>query len=404
MKKENSSVKINSFIYSIFKFCSKVISKIKLNLKVVKNELKGNRKGFVVIANHESMIDFFALAANLPKSSFVVSSSFYNTLPIKGLMKLTGVISKQQFQTLPSDLIKMKEVVNADIPLIIYPAGLMCEDGIATPIPESTGKFLKWLKKDVYVAKIKGTYLTKPKWSKKWRKGKTSLEIYKLIDKHSLNDMSNEEVFDLINSKLYFNAYLNQKEDKIPFKNGDNIVGLESVLYKCPKCGEEFKIQSKDKNVLVCSNCGNSCKADKYGFLNKINEDDIIYSLPSEWSTYIQEELFKEISNNDDYSLKDDAEVFLLDIKERKYKLAGNVTLTLDKENIVLKGVVNDEYIEKEFTSNQFISLPFIPNQHFEIQEGNVSWRIRLKHPLMTTKWVWSLEMLYKLKAECKSK
>ena len=154
------------------------------------------------------------------------------------------------------------------------------------------------------MAKIKGTYLTKPKWSKKWRKGKTSLEIYKLIDKDSLNDMSNEEVFDLINSKLYFNAYLNQKEDKIPFKNGDNIVGLESVLYKCPKCGEEFKIQSKDKNVLVCSNCGNSCKADKYGFLNKINEDDIIYSLPSEWSTYIQEELFKEISNNDDYSLK----------------------------------------------------------------------------------------------------
>ena len=169
MKKENSSVKINSFIYSIFKFCSKIISKIKLNLKVVKNELKGNKKGFVVIANHESMIDFFALAANLPKSSFVVSSSFYNTLPIKGLMKLAGVISKQQFQTLPSDLIKMKEVVNADIPLIIYPAGLMCEDGIATPIPESTGKFLKWLKKDVYVAKIKGTYLTKPKWSKKWR-------------------------------------------------------------------------------------------------------------------------------------------------------------------------------------------------------------------------------------------
>ena len=74
----------------------------------------------------------------------------------------------------------MKEVVDNNMPLTIYPAGLMSEQGIATPIPDSTGKFLKWLKQDVYIAKIRGTYLTKPKWSKVRRKGKKDGTFHKI--------------------------------------------------------------------------------------------------------------------------------------------------------------------------------------------------------------------------------
>ena len=401
---ENRYKKPNRFIYIFYKYISKLISKFKLNLKVERNELKGKKGSFVVLANHESVIDFVTLSGNIPTSHFVISQSFYNTLPIKKLMSSVGVIPKQQFQTSITDLKRIKEVVDNNMPLAIYPAGLMSEQGLTTPIPSSTGKFVKWLNQDVYIAKVKGTYLSKPKWSLKWRKGKTTLEIYKLLSKEELENKSDEETFSLIISELFFDAYKNQEISMIKFKNGDNIVGLESVLYKCPKCGKEFSMYSANNNMLICKECGNSCVADCYGFLNKRTEQDVIFKHPSDWARQIEEELYEEIKSNDEFLLSDDCQVFLLNIKKHKYEYAGDAKISLDKKKIVLSGKINGEFIEKEFNSQEYISLPFTPNKHFEIQDGGISYRIKLNNPIMTTKWVWALKSLYMIKHQKKCK
>jgi len=73
-------------------------------------------------------------------------------MSINPILKKCGVIPKQQFQTAMEDLKKMKAVIDNNMPLVIYPAGLMSEDGIATKIPKGTGKLLKWFNCDVYVA------------------------------------------------------------------------------------------------------------------------------------------------------------------------------------------------------------------------------------------------------------
>ena len=54
---------------------------------------------------------------------------------------------------------------------------MMSEDGASTPIPLATGKSLKWLGQDVYVAYVEGSYLTNPKWGRKWRKGQINIDI-----------------------------------------------------------------------------------------------------------------------------------------------------------------------------------------------------------------------------------
>ena len=43
----------------------------------------------------------------------------------------------------------------------------------------------------------------------------------------------------MINESLYFNAYENQEKNKIIYRDGDNLEGLENVLYQCPKCGRK---------------------------------------------------------------------------------------------------------------------------------------------------------------------
>ena len=159
MKKGKNKFKIPNFlIYGILQLASKLISKFEFNLKIEKNEIKKLKGPYVVIANHESSIDFINMVcATNKRITFVISNSFYQSLKIHKLIKMAGVIAKQQFQTNPSDLKKMKEAISAKRPLVIYPAGLMTANGVATPIPEATGKFIKWLGVDVYVAKTDDT-------------------------------------------------------------------------------------------------------------------------------------------------------------------------------------------------------------------------------------------------------
>ncbi|MBR6692694.1 MAG: hypothetical protein IKL61_01945, partial [Clostridia bacterium] len=113
------------------------------------------------------------------------------------------VIPKNQFQTVFTDMRLIKEAVDSTRPLVIYPAGLMSENGITTPIPLSTGKTLKWLDADIYVAKISGTYLSNPKWSKIRRKGRVDLSITKLISSEEAKQISNEKMQEMVENALY---------------------------------------------------------------------------------------------------------------------------------------------------------------------------------------------------------
>ena len=165
--KENKYKKPNAFYYFIFRFISKMIAKFKFNLKVINNEVKDVKGSYVILANHESAIDFINLASVLKRRShFVISYAFYNSCGIRKILDKVEVIPKQQFQTSVVDIRKMKRVIDNDMPLVIYPVGLMSENGSSDLIPAATTKFVKMLNSDIYIAYTKGSYLTKPKWSK----------------------------------------------------------------------------------------------------------------------------------------------------------------------------------------------------------------------------------------------
>ena len=94
MKRENKKFKKpNYFIYGILILLSKIIAKVKFNLKIGKNEIKKLKGPYVVLANHESSIDFINLiCCTNRRLSIVVSNSFYQSLKINPLMKMCGVI------------------------------------------------------------------------------------------------------------------------------------------------------------------------------------------------------------------------------------------------------------------------------------------------------------------------
>lgn len=397
-EKKQKTLKINGFVYGITRFASFILAKTVFKRKIVRNEIKNKKGPFVIIANHECALDFVNLIGlTNQKMHFVISESFYNTLPVRGLMKKMGIIPKQQFQTSVSDVKIMKTVIDEGGILVLFPAGLMCEDGLSTPIPQSTYKFLKWLKADVFVARTRGSYFVMPKWTKGFRKGTTTLDVHKLLTKEELASMPVPEIKKATDDALLFDCYREQEALRIEYKGGGNIEGLENVLYKCPNCGEEFSISVQNGNELICSKCGYSEKSDQLGFLHKTSEVGEEIRYVSDWSKLIFDDVKAKISSGELTELSAETEFKMIDYKKKKFLPVGNGFIRLTRDKFFVTGEINGEQINHEIYTAPFASLPFSPGKHLEIQHGDNIYRCALKDGKMVMKFINMVKAYYEL-------
>lgn len=375
-----------------------VVSKCLFKRKFLRNEIKGKKDPFVVIANHQTMLDFVNLiGATAKPMSFVISNSFYSALPLKGFMDKMGVIPKQQFQTTVKDMKRIKGVIEAGEPLVIYPAGLMCEDGLSTPIPGATYKFLKWLDADVYVARATGSYFVMPKWTDGMRPGRTYMDIYKLFDKNELASMDVEEVRRRTDDALLFDAYREQEQTKVAYKGNDSVQGLENVLYMCPHCKTEFSVSVKDKHTLCCSQCSYEQTSDVYGFLHNEKALGPELRYVSDWSKLIFEQLKEKIEQGVENVLSAETSIHMIDPRKDKFMEVGRGTVTLCEEGFTLEGTLNGEPVSLQFPVAGMPTLPFSPGRHFEIQDGKTIYRCVLNDGKLVMKFINMIKIFYQL-------
>lgn len=372
-----------------------IVSAVIFQRKILRNELKGVKGPYVLIANHESALDFINLISAVRRPmSFVISYSFFNTLPIKGYLEKLGMIPKQQFQTTANDLKRMKAVVDAGEPVAIYPAGLMCEDGLSTPIPSATFKFLKWMDVDVYVAKSVGTYFVKPKWGKGLRPGRTYLDIYRLFTKEDLRALTIDQVKSITASELEFDAYREQEKAMSRYLGGSNIAGLENVLYRCPDCGEEFTIGLKDRHTLSCSNCGYEAVADRYGFFHCGGAKNPMRYV-SDWSRWILEQERRKHAGGLQTPVSCDTSIHMIDFEKNAFREVGRGTLTVSTDGLCLEGAIGGEPVTVRIPADSMPTLPFSPGKYLELQRGKDIYRCRMDDGKLVMKYINLVKLNY---------
>ena len=105
--------RISMFWYRITSIAALFVARFIFRRKFIRNEIKKLKGPYVIIGNHQASLDFVNLmGATRRPITFVVSNSFYNTLPVKNIMQKIGVIPKQQFQTNITDLKRMKATID----------------------------------------------------------------------------------------------------------------------------------------------------------------------------------------------------------------------------------------------------------------------------------------------------
>lgn len=393
--------KPNTFYYTLAKAASRVVATCIFKRKIVRNEIKDIKGPFVVIANHQAAYDFVNLIGLCKRPmTFVISNSFYQSLPIQGILDKMAVIPKQQFQTTVADMRKMRDVIQAGQPLVIYPAGLMCEDGVSTPIPAATYKLFQWLGVDVYMAKTCGTYFAMPKWASGFRCGKTMLDVYKLFDKDELQTLDIDTVRARAEQALLFDAYREQEDLLLTYKNGANVEGLENVVYACPHCGEEFSIAVKNGDTLYCRQCGFSQTADKYGFLHKNGDIGEEIRYVSDWSRQIYDTLKEKLSKTEDAVLSAPTVLHMVDPSKKKYVPVGHGTVTLSSNEFSIVGILNEESFSVSVPVSAFPTLPFTPGKYLEIQNGQTIYRCVLEDGKLAMKFINMVKIFHEMKVK----
>lgn len=396
---KNQYKKPSWFFYGFVRFLALIIGKFIFKIKIRRNELKKEKGPCVIIANHECALDFiYLMNATRSRITFVISKTFHDTLPFQGIINKLGFISKQQFQTNPGDLKRMKKVIESNGQLCIFPAGLMPENGLSTAIPPATYKFLKWMNADIYVARITGSYFVNRKWGKGFSKGRTYIDTYKLFTKENIKDLSEEEIKQKVDDALIFDAYSEQEKMLSKFSKGNNVIGLEKVLYECPSCYKENGVLTKNNDTLVCKECGFSHTMDKYGFFH-VNGNFKEFRHVSKWDIDIYERLREKVKNNPNYEISSLTDLYMINTKSKKYEKVGQGSIRMNKDYYEYSGTLSNKDVVVKQSIHDFYVVPTAPKRNsIEFQDGEIIYRYVLKgEGSFVNKWNHLIKIFYEI-------
>lgn len=315
--------------------------------KAVK-QLKGP---YLILSSHASFMDFAQMVCGLfPRTTgWVMSVEEFR----RGdwLMYGIGGMPKRKFT---HDIVTAKHVMRYVKTLkhtcTIYPEARFSLAGINERLDDALGKLCKHLKVPVVLFKANGNFLCSPQWCKHpYKKIRQEAEISLLISEEELKTMTADEVQAKIEKAFERDEYKWQVEKGYHIKSKHRAKGLHRILYKCPACGEEFKMNSEGTK-LWCEGCGATWEMDTLSRLHGVNTEAGYSHIP-DWYRWEREEVRKEVQAGT-YHFEDDVRVEDYYSTKVGFLDVGTAHMVHDENGFTFTGEVNG----KPFTLNKPVS------------------------------------------------
>lgn len=262
--------------------------------KITKIRTEGLKTPFLMLCNHNSFLDFkVATKAVFPKrANYVVAIDGF--IGREWLLRNVGCICKRKFTNDVVLVHQLKQVIkNGDIAMI-YPEARYSLCGTTAVLPNSLGKLCKLLKVPVVTFMCHGNHVTSPFWNLHERKiSPTEAEMTVLFTPEELKQASTEEVNDALVKAFQYDDYSWQKERGLTTDYKNRAEGLHRVLYRCPACETEFRMNSKEDR-LFCEACGKTWRLSPLNELSA-TEGTTEYSHIPDWYEWERECVRKEV-------------------------------------------------------------------------------------------------------------
>ncbi|MEX2444938.1 MAG: 1-acyl-sn-glycerol-3-phosphate acyltransferase [Alkalispirochaeta sp.] len=271
-RRERRKIRPNRPAARILRFLARVLLKNLFNVKTENLDVINRYNGpLVMLGNHSSVIDPFIVGVFIRRPvQYVISDSQIRSRFLSFLLGLVGVIPKTKVVA-DLDTVRRIVAVKRENGIIgIFPEGQSSWDGSELPIVKATDKLVKSLKIPVYVAQIRGAYLSWPRWGRRIRRGEIRIFFSRLFTEQDLKDATVEEVRGKIRAALAFDAFDYQRHAQVRFRGARQAEYLERALFICPACGEIDTLHSHRRR-LTCTSCGYSVHFTPYGFFEARN-------------------------------------------------------------------------------------------------------------------------------------
>lgn len=303
----------------------------------------------IVVSNHASRADYiFTGLPLLPNTyNFVAGHNEFYRSHLAGVFGLLQVIPKKNFTPDIYTIKEVKRVLQGGGRVVIFPEGMSSISGANQPVAIGTGKFIKHFGVPVYYTKIRGGYLTSPKYNLKDRYGKVKVTIGQMFTKEELETLTPEEIEARLNEQLYHDDYAWNLQEKIPFKNDGNLAkDLGTLLYYCPKCGKEHTMVGEG-NKFYCTVCGNGATIDDTYAMMPLDDRCVIPKTQTEWFD-LQRRRAKIKVQAPDFELKEEVELGNLPkyelLKDQKTsEIVGKGIITLNHDGFTYEGTKDGE-------------------------------------------------------------
>lgn len=228
---------------------------------------------------------------------FMASDYIFRKPALAFLLRLLGAVPKAKFR---SDMGSLKALIQAKkcgAVVGIFPEGHVNWSGRTREIVPSTGKLVRLLDAPVLVVKIRGGYISRPRWRQGSYAPGQEFTYSTIISRQELKEMSHLEVNQRIQEALKHDEweYLRKHPRNIRRKN--RAEGLERVLFKCPDCGSYASLSSS-RNTLSCQACGKRLNVDEGGFFTEHSFQHVFPDV-AHWDSWQQEALAQDIAEVD---------------------------------------------------------------------------------------------------------
>jgi hypothetical protein len=211
------------------------------------------------------------------------------------LMRLIGCTPTHKYVTdmsLIKDINYMLKTNKTSV--LMYPEAGYSFDGCATTMPQRLGVLMKRLGVPVVTVITQGAFHRDPLYNMlQIRNVKVSAHVKCIATAEEVREKSVEELDALLEESFSFDNFAWQRDNRVAIDVPFRADGLQRILYKCPCCGEENRMEGKGIH-LTCHACGKQWEMDEYGQLSACSGETEYAHIP-DWYTWQRECVRQEL-------------------------------------------------------------------------------------------------------------
>ncbi|MBU8913087.1 MAG: 1-acyl-sn-glycerol-3-phosphate acyltransferase [Spirochaetales bacterium] len=258
--------------------------------------MKRLRPPYLLLVNHACVWDPFMVGVLVPYPiQYVVSDATFRSRLVDFGLSLLGGIPKTKAMSDMDSIKNIMRVKEHGGTIGLFPEGQSTWDGHTLPVLHSTAKLAKLLRIPIVTARIAGSYLSKPRWSKRRRRGRVTIRFDLAFTPEQLKATSAEAIDQRIVELLTHDAFEFNRSAQVKFLGTDRAEYLERALFVCPSCRHIATLHSEG-NAFTCTSCGHSVHYTLRGVFRSRN-GELKFDNVREWNLWQVEEFKRQLAS-----------------------------------------------------------------------------------------------------------